>query len=91
MRGGLPGNSFVLVEFEEGGGVSEIAALAVGAVGLDRAEGVEAFLELDEAMGVDDVGWWLVAGGWWASSWTSWDSVGVAGWYSSMKRRRWFS
>ena len=65
MRGGLPGNSFVLVEFEEGGGVSEIAALAVGAVGLDRAKGVEAFLELDEAMGVDDVGWWLVIGGWW--------------------------
>ena len=63
----LPGNPFVFVEFEEGGGVFEIAALALGAVGLDVAEGVEALLELagealaldgevvEEAMGVDDV------------------------------------
>ena len=46
MIGGLPGNSFVLVEFEQGGGIVEVAALAVGAVGLDLAEHFEAFLEL---------------------------------------------
>ena len=55
------------MEFEERGGVFEVAALALGAVLLDRAEGVEAFLELagealaldaeigEEAMGVDNV------------------------------------
>src|ERR1700734_566545 len=46
MVGGLPGNSFVLVEFEEGGGVFEVAALALGAVSLDVAEGFQGFLEL---------------------------------------------
>ena len=46
MIGGLPGNSFVFVEFEEGGGVFEVAALAVGAVGLDVAEHGEVLLEL---------------------------------------------
>ena len=46
MIGGLPENSFVFVEFEEGGGVVEIAALALGAVGLNLTEGVEALLEL---------------------------------------------
>jgi hypothetical protein len=69
----LPGNSFVFVEFEEGGGVFEVVALALGAVRLDVAEFVEAFLELagealaldaevgEEAMGVDDVKLhWLV-------------------------------
>jgi hypothetical protein len=67
MIGGLPGNSFVFVEFEDGGGVFEVAALALDAVGLDLAKLVEAFLELarealaldaevgEEAMGVDDV------------------------------------
>jgi hypothetical protein len=46
MIGGLPGNSSVFVEFEEGGGIFEVAALALGAVGLDLAELVEALLEL---------------------------------------------
>ena len=46
MVGGLPGDSFVFVEFEEGGGIFEIAALAIGAVGLDFAELVERLLEL---------------------------------------------
>jgi hypothetical protein len=67
MVGGLPGDFAVFVEFEEGGGVLQVAALAVGAFGLDFAEGVEAFLELagkalaqdaevsDESMGVDDI------------------------------------
>ena len=45
MIGGLPGNSFVFVEFE-GGGVLEVAALAVSAVSVDVAERVQAFLEL---------------------------------------------
>ncbi|HYL37936.1 MAG TPA: hypothetical protein VEV17_18620, partial [Bryobacteraceae bacterium] len=65
--GGLPRNSFVFMEFEQGGSVSEVAALAVAAVGLDLAELVEGFLKLarealaldgevvDQAMGVDDV------------------------------------
>ena len=67
MVGGVPGNSFVFVEFEEDGGVFEVATLAFGAVRLDFAELVETFLELageavaldaevcEEAMGVDDV------------------------------------
>ena len=38
MIGGLPGNTFVFVELEEGGGVFEGAALALGAGGLDLAE-----------------------------------------------------
>jgi hypothetical protein len=46
MIGGLPWDSFVFVEFEEGGGVFEVATLALGTVGLDFAERVEAFLEL---------------------------------------------
>ena len=57
----------MFVEFEEGGGFVEIAALAVGALGLDVAEGLEGLLELardtmaldaevgDEAMGIDDI------------------------------------
>jgi hypothetical protein len=65
--GGLPRNSFVFVEFEEGGGVFEVAALALGAVGLDIAERVQGLLELageplvvqaeggEGAMGVDDI------------------------------------
>ena len=67
MVGGLPGNSFVLVEFEEGGGVFELALLLAAALGLDFAELVQGFLELageprvvqaesgEGAMGVDDV------------------------------------
>ena len=43
---GVVRNSFVLVEFEEGGGVFEVAALALGAVGLDLAENVQGFLKL---------------------------------------------
>jgi hypothetical protein len=46
MVGGLPGNSFVFVVFEEGGGVFEVAALALDAVGLDIAELVDGLLEL---------------------------------------------
>jgi hypothetical protein len=57
----------VFVEFEEGDGVLELAARAIGALGLDLAQLVEAFLELpgeaialdaevgEEAMGIDDV------------------------------------
>ncbi len=67
MIGGLPGNSFAFVEFEEGSGVFKRAALALGAVRLDVAERVEALLELarktlaldaevgKEAMRVNDV------------------------------------
>jgi hypothetical protein len=67
MVGGLPGNSFLFMEFEEGGGVSEVAALSLVAFGLDIEELVESFLKLagealaldaeavEEAMGVDDV------------------------------------
>ncbi len=54
MIGGLPRNSFAFVELEEGGGVLEVAALALGAVSLDFAELVEAFLELaGEALALD--------------------------------------
>ena len=57
----------MFVEFEEGGGVFEFAALVIDTVGLDVAERFEGFLELarealaldaevgEEAMGVDDV------------------------------------
>jgi hypothetical protein len=66
MVGGLPGNSFLFMEFEEGGGVPEVAALALVTIGLDVEELVERFLELagealaldaeavEEAMGVED-------------------------------------
>src|SRR5579862_9275975 len=46
MRGRLLGNSPVLVELEEGGGVYKVATLAIGADGLDLAELVEGLLEL---------------------------------------------
>ena len=67
MIGGLPGNPFVFVQFEQSGGVFEFAALALDALSLHFAEFVQAFLELagetlalnaevgEEAMGVDDV------------------------------------
>ncbi len=57
----------MLMEFEEGGGVFEIAALTLSAVRLNVAKGGKAFLELagetlaldaevgEEAMGIDDV------------------------------------
>ena len=65
----------MFVEFEEGGGVFEVAALALGAVGLDLAEVVQGFLELaGEPLVVQAEG--------------SEVSVGVAGWYSSKKLRR---
>jgi len=38
MVGGFPGLLFVLIEFQQGGGVFEVAALALGAFGLDLAE-----------------------------------------------------
>jgi hypothetical protein len=46
MIDGFPRNSFVFVEFQEGGGVFEVATLALGAVGLDVAELVDGLLEL---------------------------------------------
>ena len=57
----------MFVEFEEGGGVFQLAALAFSAVGLDFAEHVQGFLKLageplavdaeggEGAVGVDDV------------------------------------
>ena len=38
MVGGFPGLLFVLIEFEQGGGVFEVALLTLGALGLDLAE-----------------------------------------------------
>ncbi len=67
MIGGMPGDTSVFVEFEEGGGIVELAALMLGAIGLDLTELVEAAVELpgkalaldtevgDEAMGIDDI------------------------------------
>ena len=67
MIGGLPGKSFMFVEFEESGGVFQLAALAFCAVGLDFAELLQGFLELageplavhaeggEGAVGVNDV------------------------------------
>jgi len=77
MVGGVPGNSFVFMEFEDGGGVFELAVLIAEALVLDVAELIERLLELaretgavqseicQKAMGVDDVeGGGLGAGGW---------------------------
>jgi hypothetical protein len=59
MIGGLPGNSLVLVEFEERDGSSEIATITLEALGLDLPEGFEALLKLArKAMAVDEVGSW---------------------------------
>jgi len=67
MIGGLPGNSFVFMEFQECGGVLQVAAIALATIGLDFAELVQGFLELageplvvhaesgEGAVGVDDV------------------------------------
>ncbi len=46
MVGGLPGNAFVLMEFKERGGVSELALSVLEALILDVAEFVERLLEL---------------------------------------------
>ncbi len=66
MVGGLPGKSFMVMEFEESGGILEVARAALAAGGLDVAETEERFLELageataldakvgDEAVGVYD-------------------------------------
>jgi hypothetical protein len=76
MVGGLPWNSLVFMEFEDGGGVFELALLVAEAFVLDVAELIESLLELareagavqsevgQKAMGVDDVeGGGLGAGG----------------------------
>ncbi len=67
MVGGLPGDSFVFMQFEECGGIAEISLLALAAVLLDFAELAEVLLELagealaveaeggEEAVGVHDV------------------------------------
>ena len=123
MVGGLPGDSFVFMQFEECGGIAEVALFALAAVCLDFAELAEVLLELagealaveaeggEEAVGVDDVegdggffigrvggareksasssGMRLMRQAVSASSWTSWDSVGVAGWYSSWNWPQW--
>ena len=77
MIGRLPGNAFVFMEFENGGGVFELAALVLVALELDIAELIERLLELagqagavqreagQKAMGIDDVeGGGLGTGGW---------------------------
>jgi hypothetical protein len=46
MVGWVPGNAYVFMEFEDGGGVAELAAFAGAAVELDVAELVERLLEL---------------------------------------------
>src|SRR5580700_6702470 len=57
MIGGFPWNSFVFMEFQQGGGVLEIALLTLAALGLDSAELVEDFLELaGEALAVQTEG-----------------------------------
>jgi len=73
IRGRIPWDSFVLVEFEEGGGVAELAAFAGLAAGLDFAESGQRVLELareacgleveagEEAVGLED-GEGVVAG-----------------------------
>jgi hypothetical protein len=67
MVGGLPGDPFVFVELEEGGGVAQIALFAFAALGLEVAKSGKRLLELARealaveaeggkgAMGVDDV------------------------------------
>ena len=53
----FPGNSSVFMELEEGGSVFKVAALALGADGLDFAELVQGFLELaGEPLGVHTEG-----------------------------------
>ena len=55
--GGIPRDSFVLMVYEQGGGVLEIALLALAAPGLDGAELVEGFLELaGEALAMQSEG-----------------------------------
>jgi hypothetical protein len=85
MIGRLPGNSFVFVKFEQGGGVHEIVLLAFAALGLDVAELRQSLLELagealavqaesgEGAMRVDDVERHFLA---------SWGSL-LGGWVGS--------
>jgi len=66
IRSRIPWDSFVFVEFEESGGVFELAFFEGAAIGLDFAEGGERVLELaresggleieagEESVGVDD-------------------------------------
>ncbi|MGP0071766.1 MAG: hypothetical protein ACLPWF_07520 [Bryobacteraceae bacterium] len=57
MIGGLPGDSFVFGEFQEGGGTFELALLLATALVLDFAEHVQGFLKLaGEPLGVDAEG-----------------------------------
>jgi len=57
ILGGIVRNSFVFVEFEEGGGAFEVVLLAVAAFGLEGAELVECLLELaGEALAVEAEG-----------------------------------
>jgi hypothetical protein len=43
IGGGVPGNAFVFMEFQEGGGALEVALFAEAALGLDFAELVQSF------------------------------------------------
>src|SRR5579871_2840553 len=53
MVGGLPGKPFVFMEFEQGGGVLELAVLPLAALGLDGSELNEGlFEEVGDAMAV---------------------------------------
>ena len=51
MIGRLPGNAFVFMEFEDGSGVGELAALVAEAFVLDVAELIECLLELAREAG----------------------------------------
>ena len=46
MVGGLPGNAFVLMEFEQVGGIAEVATFLLAAFGLEVTELAEGVLEL---------------------------------------------
>ena len=51
MVGGLPRNAFVFMEFEDGGGVPELAALVLAAFELNVAKLVEGLLKLAREAG----------------------------------------
>ena len=54
MVGRLPGNAFVFMEFQEVGGIAEVATFLSAAFGLEVAELAEGVLELaGEASGVE--------------------------------------
>jgi hypothetical protein len=46
MVGGLPGNAFVFMEFQQIGGIAEVVTLLLTAFGLEVAELAEGVLEL---------------------------------------------